>query len=488
MNYRTPESQGVDSRNILAYVKMLEENHVVTHDIIIARGNNILYEDFRPPFTPDFCHRMYSVTKSIVAIAAGFAWQEGLLDLDKPVTYYFEKELEGQTDENMRSQTIRNMLMMSTAKPSENWFTARTDDRVRFYFQNKRPQTRKPGTIFEYDSTGSFVVGALVERVTGQLLMDYLRSRLFDKIGVSDSIRCLVSPGGHSWGDSAMLARPHDLLLIARFMLNGGSWNGEQLLDAGYVREATSKLIDTGNPAEKRFDGMGYGYLIWKCYGEGFFFNGMGCQFAVCIPERDMILIFNGDNQGNEKAKYLIWDGFYDMIAMPAGDQLNENPEAQKALADYIAPLKLRAAWGETDSPIAEKISGVEYKLNENPMGITRFRLTIENGEGRFDYTNAQGDKSIAFGMCENRFGEFPQKGYSDLVGSQPGNRLYKCAASAAWKEENLLDLKIQIIDDYFGNMDALFTFDGDNVKVVMTKSAEDFLEEYKGQAVGHKA
>lgn len=488
MDIRTPESMGVGSGAIEKYVRYLDENHVVTHDIIIARGNSILFEKYVPPFKQDDTHRMYSVSKSMVSLAVGFALDDGLLSLDDPVEKYFAAELTGITDEQFRHQTIRNMLMMSTAKPAFNWFRYRSDDRVWSYFHNPDPGRRVPGAEFEYDSTGSFVVGALVERLTGMRFMDYLRKKLFDKIGVSEKAHCLTCPGGHSWGDSACLMKPRDLLLCARFVLNGGSWNGEQLISPGYIKDATSKLISTDHVSEHlNAERNGYGYYFWKAYGEGFFFNGMGCQFAVCVPEKDMILVFNGDNQGTPEAVNHVIDGFYHTVVADAGEPLPENEAAQKSLAAYADRMKLTAAWMDKTSPMTEKINGKTYVLGENRMGMTQFTLRIDGEEGLFSYHNAQGDKEFAFGMGENRFGIFPQDGYSNEVGSKPGTRRYGCAASAAWQTPDTLYLKVMLIDDYFGNFDAYFEFseDGSAVKLTMNAHAEDFLGEYHGKAEG---
>ena len=104
-------------------------------------------------------------------------------------------------------------------------------------------------------------------------------------------------------------------------------------------------------------------------------------------------------------------------------------------------------------------------------------------------YENAQGEKALEFGICENSFGLFPQEGYSREVGSVPAHgNFYKCAASAAWTDERTLSLVVQIIDEYFGRLWIDLIFDGDNVAVKMRKSAEDFLDEYSGEGTGRMA
>ena len=135
--YTTPEKMGISSGNIEKYLKKLEERRLCTHDVIIMRGDNIVFENYWQPFSKDFMHRMYSVSKSILSIAVGFAIQEGYMSLDDKISDLLPEDSASVSDENMRNVTVRDMLMMSTAKTPEDWFSARTPDRVKFYFENK---------------------------------------------------------------------------------------------------------------------------------------------------------------------------------------------------------------------------------------------------------------------------------------------------------------------------------------------------------------
>lgn len=490
MNTSTPERAGIRSSDIRAFVQMLESHHHAMHSILIARGNDIVFEHYTPPFDKDFCHRLYSVTKSFVSLAIGFCIQDGLVRLDSTVKELFPKETSSVTDPNVLNQTVRDMLMMKTAKDNPNWFTARIPDRVDHYFNNSNKLSHPCQSFWKYDSTGSFVLGALVERLTGKRLLEYLREKCLDAIGFSKEARCLLCPGGHSWGDSAFIAKPRDLMYMARFVLNGGSWNGQQLLDANYIREATSNLTSNGPDGSTQYDHQGYGYQFWRTNGNAFACFGMGGQIAVMVPEKDMILVTTADVQGDPCGYSCFVDGFINLVVKNAGDPLPESAEHDK-LISYCSSLRLSEAVGDPYSLTEAKIDGIEYKLDANPMGITRFRFTFCPDGGVFEYTNAQGNKSVEFGRVGygNKYGLFPEEGYSKEIGSvsEPGHR-YKCAASAAWRDTCMLSLRVQIIDDYFGNMTANFTFKGNEVTLEMKKSAEDFLNEYQGTATGTKA
>lgn len=312
---------------------------------------------------------------------------------------------------------------------------------------------------------------------------------MFREIGVSDDAYCLKAPGGHSWGDSAVVCTPMDMLKIARFTMNGGSWNGKQLLNREYIAKATSKLIDNDYLNEGLSNRMGYGYLIWRTLDNSFFFNGMGSQLAICVPDKDIIMMYNADTQGRDPlARDIIMDAFFRMIVRPASDAaLPEDTAAHQALTDYAATLELVSMKGACDSPLTEKVDGVTYTFaDNNPMGITQLRFDFTPDGGVLSYTNAQGDKQLSFGLCANAFGEFPQDGYADEMACVAGNRRYACAASAAWVDNTKLHLKVQVIDTYFGVLDAVFAFKGDCCSIVMNKTAEDFLGEYQGMATGY--
>lgn len=488
MNYSTPEKQGIRSAYIKEYIEILEEANLSTHDVIIMRHGNIVFEKYWEPFHKDFLHRMYSVTKSFVALGIGFLEQDGLINLDDPIVKYFPDELKDQKDENLKNQTIRHMLMMSTAKTDRYWFAVRPEDRVKFYFDYDNVVSRPSGTIFEYDSTGSFVLGALIERISGKEFMEYLREKFLDKIGFSKEAYCLKCPGGHAWSDSALICKPTDLLKVAQFCMNKGKWADEQILNEEFVVAATSKQIDN-NPNGLNYHHMqGYGYFFWRTFDNSFFLNGMGAQLAICVPDKDMILLYNADNQGhNVDSKSVIIDNFFRVIARRAiHTELPENQQEQEELTEYVKDLKLFSAKGNKYSDLQEKINNVTYHIKSNPMGIKTVKLCFEGEKGKFCYENESGYKELKFGFGYNEFFPFPQEGYSDLVGTQKGDRLYACATSAAWVTDYQLYIKVQIIDTYFGNANITIGFDKDlRMTIQMVSHAEDFLLEYRGFAMG---
>ena len=483
----TPEKAGISSAKVLEFYKHLEKMDLSTHSVIMAKGDNIFSEVYWAPFHKDFKHRLYSVSKSFVGIAVGLAEQEGLLSLDDKFIKYFP-EYEDMADELLKTQTIRDMLSMRTVYRwgGENWFTSGRADRCECYFVNKSEKV--PGIFYDYDSSGSFMLGAIVERVTGMTFLDYLREKALKYAGFSDDAYCLKCPGGHSWGDSAIVCTPRDLLTFAKFVMDKGNIDGKNYINEEYMTKAVSKVCSNYSTVGSTYTTEGYGYQIWRVPENGFMFNGMGCQFAICIPDKDFIFVINSDNQGDAEGKKKIFDGVFEILIPALGEELPENEKAQKELEAYTSELKLNCLKGGNTSKTADKINGKKYELCENPMGIKWVKFEFDGNKGKIFWENEQGEKELPFGMGYNEFAKFPQTGYSDMIGTIPceGN-MYDCATSAKWDDEIKLVIKAQIIDKYFGRLAMSFAFKDDSIVVRMDKTAEHFLDEYVGTAYGTK-
>ncbi len=451
-----------------AFMERMRRKGINFHSVLMQQGSEVVYECYWAPFTPDRPHRMYSVTKTFVAIAVGCLLDEGKITLDDPIIRYFPDKLPENVHPWLQEQTIRHMLMMSTCFAGINWFRPGVTDRTAYYFA--QTPNRPAGTLFDYDSTGSYILGVLVERVAGMPLLDYLKQKVLNRIGGFENAQMLQTPDGTPWGDSALLCTPRALLNFARFVMNLGTWAGERLLSESYLREATTALVTNDLDCLRAYNAYGYGYQIWKSE-RGFSFHGMGGQYAVCVPDSDFIFVCTGDNQYNARASEEIFDAVFEHLV--PGDRPADD-----------AAARLGIAHGAASSPLADRISGRTFTCADNPMGIGWFRLDFTGDEGCFVYSNAQGEKALRFGLQKNVFGKFPQLGYSDDRGNvhELTDFRYDCAASAGWLDGRTLQLRVQIIDRYFGSMTAVFGFRDENtVAVRMVKAAEDFLGEYQG-------
>ncbi len=489
-NTVTPESVGISSKNVHEFIKTLDDYGFCTHSIIMSRGTDIFNECYYAPFHKDFNHRMYSVSKSFVSIAVGMAIEDGLISIDDKMIKYFPEYVTDETDVLVKETTIHDMLTMSTAiryQPLVNWFASNTDDRTKEYF--KFTGQKIPGTFYFYDSPASYMLGVIIEKLTGKTFLDYIKDKALLDIGFSKESYCLKCPGGYAWGDSAVMCTSRDLLTFARFVMNEGNVDGKQYMDPEYIREATKKQVNNDDMAVVNIHGIhGYGYQIWKTPNDGFAFIGMGDQIAICDPETDFIFIITSDNQGSGATRAILYHELYKTIINQLGAPLPEDKEAYNELIDYTNNLKLFALKEDRDNFFINEINDVTYTLDQNPMGMEYIKLHFEGKKGTLCYKNAQGEKELKFGIGYNEFGKFPQEGYSDMVGNEyaPGN-YYDCACSADWARDKTLRIKVQIIDKYFGNACFMIGFKDERISINITKTAEGFLHEYVGMALGKR-
>jgi len=348
-------------------------------------------------------------------------------------------------------------------------------------FFNRTP-SHPPGTIFSYDTAATVVLTATVERLAGMPFLDYMRPRFLDRIGFSSDAWCVRTPEGVSWGGSGVICTLRDLARVGLACMNGGTWGGERVLPAEYVSAATSKQIDNSIRGND-----GYGYQIWRDKENGFSFRGMGSQYAICFPDRDFAFTCISDTQGAPSGSAIPAVMREELYPHLSDKPLPENPDAQAELADRIAHLAVLPIPGSPDAPAASEVNGVWYALEDNSMGITKMRLSFEQEQGTWEYTNGQGDNALRFGIGRTLSGKFPQRNYyGEQIRSVPGIE-YDCLASAAWIDAQTLNMEVYITDIHLGGLRISFAFKGEEIGVFMTKQAEWFLDEYNGFAGGKR-
>ena len=175
-NYVKPSECNIDYHNLINYAKRLENQDIPMHSLIIMRGNNICMESYYKPYDNNSLHRMFSMTKSLVSLGIGCLYGEHKLSLDDHIVDYFKDKLpQNGAYDYMKMLTIRDMLTMRTCHDSTTYKTAGTTDWVGSFFTVK--PVHAPGTQFSYDTSSTHVLGALIERLSGMRLIDYLKEK-----------------------------------------------------------------------------------------------------------------------------------------------------------------------------------------------------------------------------------------------------------------------------------------------------------------------
>ncbi|MBQ2708872.1 MAG: serine hydrolase [Clostridia bacterium] len=481
----SPEAAGISSEKVLRFVKMLDDYHFATHSLLMARGDSVFAEAYWAPFDDRFNHRMYSVSKSFVAIAVGMAIEDGLLSLDDKFMKFFP-EYEEQADDALREATVRDMLMMRSSMTTyHDYWWKDGSDRTAAYFTQK--SSKIPGTLYHYDSSASYMMNVVVEKLTGMEFLEYMKEKVLLDMGFSKESYTLHVPGGHTIGDSGVMCTARDLLIFAKFVLNGGVWKGRRYVSESFMRGAVSKLTDNWTDSSVGLHNHnGYGYYIWTTPGGGFSFIGMGDQLMFCEPEKDFIFVINSDNQGSEPVtRTLITHELYTNIIPSLGDPLPEDPAASEALAAYLDSRALICEKGAYDSPLKTCIDGVHYTLDENAMGVSEFTVCFDENGGTLCFTNKDGEWAIPFGFGENRPGKLPVSKRFGLTAAWYEDGSYDGVASACFPEPDKLRIRMQITDTYFGGITWTLCFKDERVTYNVKKTGSRILEGIAGIAMG---
>ena len=489
--FKTPEEEGLPSERLLRFIQLLERRKMNLHSFMAVRHGNIIAEGYYKPFDKDFMHRLYSCSKTFVSLAIGRMVGEGIVKVEDKIAQYLPSSMvEGDLHKWMEELTIEDALKMSVPMLTDTYFARDYKDWAwTFYSHPERSKALKPGgTVFNYNTSGTFILCVLIETLTGKTFLEYLRP-VFDKIGVSKDIWCVESPDGYAWGGSGVVCTLRDFAKVGELLLHKGEYKGEQLLPKEYMERATSKQIS--NLYENSYAELkaaGYGYQVW-INEVGYSMYGMGSQLVFCFPDKDFMFVCQGDTQSeaDDSAPYI-----YDLVRSVLYDSLQDEAietdgRAYALLQEKLNNLELHKDFGEAHSSFEKEIDGVRYNVTEGWMGWKWFRFDFEGDRCVLTYENRRGVKKLTFGMGEFIKGTFPETNYYDKRVDTPANRELDSLFIANWSEEKKLLLRTYIIDANIGNCFMTFGFKGDEVGVMFYKRAEFFLDDYVGFCGGKR-
>lgn len=482
----TPEQVGISSREIAAMLQEYQKEGLSMHSIIVMRHGEIVAEAYAEPFDENSLHRMYSVSKSFVSIAVGTLEAEGKISIYDTIDKYFPDYVNEDTDERIAKTKIVDLLRMASPFRKGSTYNGKTDMNWTATFFTAKVG-KEPGTEYLYDTSATHILGVIVERVTGMDFLEYLKQKALLEIGFSEDAWCVKAPEGYAWGGSGVMCTSRDLAAFANLVMNKGEYNGKQLLPAAYIEAATSKQIETAAvEGNSDYYGKGYGYQIW-INPYGFAFMGMGNQHAYCVPEKDLVFVCTADNQGNSDAAGIIYSLLEEHILKKLSDEpLKEDAEGYAQMQAAIEDMSIPYQTGALTSTRLSVVDGATYVCTSDNANISSFRLDFDGDTGVLTYDTPRGQKKLTFGIGKNVECILDERQYSGESINHPNGRGYRSLCSGAWKTATHFILKVQVIDDYFGNMTMVFDLDG-TPSLTVTKTAEWFLDEYKMSNVTYK-
>jgi CubicO group peptidase (beta-lactamase class C family) len=332
----SPEAQGVSSDAVLKFIQAADKINNI-HSIMVLRHGNVIAEAWWKPQKPDEPHVLASVSKSFNSTAVGLAIADGKLSLDDPVLKFFPNDAPANPSDNLKAMKVRHLLSMSGGHDTEPK-RGSAGPAVKDFLAH--PVVHEPGTHFQYNTMGSYVLSAIVTNVTGQTTLDYLKPRLFEPLGIENP-EWPSSPEGNSLGGYGLKLRTEDMAKFGQLYLQKGKWNGKQLIPEKWIEQATSKQVDNDKEGHAKIGidwQQGYCFQFWRCTHNAFRADGAGGQLIVVMPEQDAVVVYTADGGNFQGEMNTIWN---ELLPAMKEKALPEDAAAQEKVKQAIAKLEV---------------------------------------------------------------------------------------------------------------------------------------------------
>lgn len=463
--YASPESKGVSSKAIRSFLQAANTSGIDWHSFMLLRHGHVIAEGWWKPFEPQFKHTLYSLSKSFTSTAIGLLVKEGKLKVDEPVISFFKDEIPAMPDDNLKKMKVKSLLTMNTGHAEDTMPKLRESNKPWTTTFLEQPVKFEPGSHFLYNTGATYMLGAIVHKITGQILEDYLAPRLFQPLEIT-GYDWEKSPQGLNTAGYGLRIKSEDIAKFGQLYLQKGKWNGKEILSEAWVDEATSYQTKS-----QEGDGdwaQGYGYQFWRCKPGFYRADGAFGQFCFVMPEQDAVLVITSESWNTQKSMTIIWDTL--LPAMQAGS-LTENQTELTELKKDLKNLVLPVAKGSPVSTLSSRYNGKKFKLNTNDFDATEIQFAFSKDACVMTTKTSQKETTLKFGWGNWLLNQETMKYMFPVP-----NRIHmpsKVAGTATWLNDNTLQLNARFVEAMHGDK-ITCNFDGDKVTVSFLNSAAE--------------
>ena len=466
----TPETEGVSSAGIIDFLNAVDTGSVELHSFMLIRHGKVVAEGWWEPYAPAYKHIMFSASKTFTATAIGLAASEGKLKLSDKVVSFFPYSLPDTVSNYMNQVTVKHLLSMSVGQNPTLMDAGDDEDWVKVFIAHA--PVSEPGTVFMYNNLATFMLSAIVQQVTGQTVLDYLKPRIFEPLNIR-GIDWDSNWQGINIGAAGLRLRTEDMATFGQLLLQQGRWNGKQLIPRAWVVEATTAQIASNDPGNKRPKELndweqGYCYQMWRGRNNTVRLDGAGGQFVVLVPDKDAVVVMTAGTRIAQFELDLIHD--YLIPAMISDKPLAPEPDLNRRLAVKEAELAIKPAFAVTpDSKLEEKISGKEIVLAGNTFGLQSLYFTFKGGECDIAVKKNNTIEFLKAGLDEwktttNSLGYLLATPHFSSVINVDANYAVpqsemKMAARYSWTSENTLEIEVRVVEESIASRTLLCTF-----------------------------
>jgi CubicO group peptidase (beta-lactamase class C family) len=363
-----PEDQGLSAAALDAFVAALDSSAQEIQTVMLLRHGHVVLEEQWSPYRLTDPHMLFSVSKSFTSTAVGLAIDAGLLSLDdKVVSFFGPDELPETISDNLAAMTVRHLITMTTGHAKDTVDSLARDRRMVKIFLGL-PVEHEPGTFFAYNSGATYLLSAILQRLTGETLLDYLRPRLFEPLGASEATWQL-SKEGITTGGWGLSLNTESLANFGQLLLQRGLWEGKQLVPAEWFEAATSRQVPNDNEVNPDWT-QGYGFQFWRGRHDTYRGDGAFGQFCLIFPAYDAALIITSATTDMQAVLNTVWDHL-----LPALEGKSVTPVERPAVLELAPPSGPAPAAG----------NGRTYRFGPNEAGLEAVRLDAD-GTGTFTF------------------------------------------------------------------------------------------------------
>lgn len=466
----TPAAEGVDPAAVVKFIDSLQVvKKTAIHHAMVVRHGKVIAEIHPTPYRAQDAHTLYSCSKTFVSMAVGIAVSENRLRVDDRVVTFFPDKLPATISDRLAKMTVKDvMIMASGIKP--DWVMrnfADSPDWIKEWLA--KPVDNEPGTLFQYDSMCTYILSAIVQRVTGMSVLDYLKLHVFNDLNITE-VDWEQSPDGINTGGWGLRLQAESLAKMGMLLNARGNWNGKQLIPAEWVDEAIKPYINYANvqptdaPSDKN---QGYCYQLWRCKDpRAYRADGAFGQYIVCIPDLDLVVVIVGMSGDGHGELGCIWNHL-----LPGVDKTSDKPaQAQKALEASCAKASLPMLKGKKAGSVLMPATFTLAKGNKHGiksvmvdmaynMTITyadSHKEVIPLGYGKWMYGNMKG---------------VPPYSIEAVARFKGLKRNFVAAGNYAWAGNNVLTVQVEYVNWISA---TTFKFDFTTGKVTITDNFND--------------
>ena len=433
-----PERQGVSSTAILNFINAADEHVNDIHSFILLRHGKRIAEAWWNPYQQNTAHMLFSLSKSFTSTAVGLAIAEGHLTLDAPIISFFPDEAPEDPSWQLKSMRVQDLLSMSTGHDSKDLrdFSFEAETPLTELFLHL-PVAHKPGTHFLYNTPATYMCSAIIQKVTGSNLADYLQTRLFKPLGIENP-DWSKSSQGIAHGGYGLNITTGDIARLGQLYLQEGVWEGRQLLSESWVKEATSRQTSTGSNPQNDWD-QGYGYQFWRCRNNAYRGDGAFGQFCIVMPEQDAVIAITSGTSDMQGILNLVWDHL--LPAMSTNALAQDSANHQK-LTKRLQALQIKTVQSNVTDAQRIRWLGKTFQLEDNDLGFKKISVSkTTRGEHKVQITTLGGIHDF---LCRGSIWKNDETSLPIGIASRrPYRAVHPMATTGAWTTENQFQFRV---------------------------------------------